>query len=177
MLSKVEEHHTHQVVKWSVLMSVLIIWFGQIPQQIEVRPKSCLACSAFLEVRACPLFQLTQWGCPGRSTVRAREMREAPRQRSAHFLLERRSGKGLRWFSLDSSWAVNEGDHCQPVNYNAQKTWLTRDLEWIRPGSLLALLAKLHPGLQHSTTARLQIVQHWLVIRGDWNWSFAVRRG
>lgn len=160
MLSKEEEHHTHQVVKWSVLMSALIIWFGQTPQQIEVRPRSCLACSAFLEVRACPLFQLMQWGCPGRSTVQAREMREAPRQRSVHFLLERHSDKAFQWFSLDSSWVVNEGDHHQPVSYNAQKTWLTRDLEWIRPGSLSVLLEKLHPRLQYSTTARLQIVQH-----------------
>ena len=158
-------------------MSVLIIWFGQTPQQIEVRPKSCLACSAFLESRSYSQFQLKQWGCPGRSTVQAREMREAPRQRSAHFLLERRSDKAFQWFSLDSSWVVNEGDHHQPVSCNAQKTWLTRDLEWFHPGSLSALLEELHPGLQYSTIARLQIAQHWFVIRGDRNWSFAVRRG
>lgn len=172
-----EEQNTHQVVKWSVLMSVLIIWLGQTPQQIEERPKSCLACSEFLEVRACSLSQLTQWDCPGHSTAQAREMREAPRQRSAHFLLERRSDKAFQWFSLDSSWVVNEGGHRQPVCCNAQKTWLTRDLEWFRPWSLSVLLEKLHPGLQYSTTARLQIFQHWLVIRGDWNWSFVVRRG
>lgn len=172
-----KENNTHQVVKWSVLTSVLIIWLGQTPQQIEVRPKSCLACSAFLEVRVCSLFQLTQWDCPGHSTAQSREMREAPRQRSDHFVLERRPDKAFQWFSLDSSWVVNEAGHRQPVYCNAQKIWLARDLECFRHWILSVSLEKLHPGLQYSTTARLQIVQYWLVIRGDWNWSFAVRRG